>query len=109
MTNKRLFLMLFSFVVFSCSTPDKPSDASRPEPPFKYKVDQFADLQILRYQAKDFEALTAKQKELVYYLYEAGLSGRDIIYDQNYKHNLRVRKTLEAILNSYKGDRNSED
>lgn len=106
MANKLLVLILFCFAAFSFNTPeiDPPKD-----PEFKYKVDQFADLQILRYQAKDFEALTPKQKELVYYLYEAGLSGRDIFYDQNFKHNLRVRKTLEAIVGSYKGDRNTEE
>ena len=89
---------------------DSPKTSETPaEAGFKYKVDQFADLQILRYQAKDFEALTPKQKELVYYLYEAGLSGRDILYDQNFKHNLRIRKTIEAIVDSYNGDRKSED
>ncbi|SFP71122.1 dipeptidyl-peptidase 3 family protein [Hymenobacter arizonensis] len=64
---------------------------------FKVVSEQFADLRMLRYQVPGFEALPAKQKELLYYLYEAGLSGRDIIYDQNYKHNLRVRRTLEAL------------
>jgi dipeptidyl-peptidase III len=104
MANKLLVLILFCSVALSFKTIDPPK-----APDFKYKVDQFADLQILRYQAKDFEALTPKQKELVYYLYEAGLSGRDIFYDQNFKHNLRVRKTLEAIVGSYKGDRNTEE
>ena len=64
---------------------------------FKVISEQFADLRILRYRVPGFEALPAKQKELLYYLYEAGLSGRDISYDQNFKHNLRVRRTLEAI------------
>lgn len=104
MRNRLLILVLFCFAAFSFNTPPPPNP-----PDFKYKVDQFADLQILRYEAKDFEALTPKQKELVYYLYEAGLSGRDILYDQNFKHNLRIRKTLETIVDSYKGDRNTED
>jgi len=64
---------------------------------FKVISEQFADLRILRYRVPGFEGLPAKQKELLYYLYEAALSGRDIIYDQNFKHNLRVRRTLEAI------------
>ena len=64
---------------------------------FKTISEQFADLRILRYQVPGFEQLSSKQKELLYYLSEAALSGRDIIYDQNYKHNLRVRRTLDAI------------
>ncbi|SHL12342.1 dipeptidyl-peptidase 3 family protein [Hymenobacter psychrotolerans] len=66
-------------------------------PPFRVVSEQFADVRILRYQVPGFEALSAQQKELLYYLYEAALSGRDIIYDQNYKHNLRVLRTLEAV------------
>lgn len=76
---------------------------------FKYVTDQFADLRILRFQVPGFTELTAKQKELLYYLYEAALSGRDIIYDQNFKHNLRIRRTLEGIVAHYAGDRNSPD
>lgn len=101
-------LTIIAFVAGGCNDSVKTSETPK-EADFKYKVDQFADLQILRYQAKDFEALTPKQKELVYYLYEAGLSGRDILYDQNFKHNLRIRKTIEAIVDSYQGDRNSDD
>src|SRR3990170_1456172 len=76
---------------------------------FKYQIEQFADLAILRYQIPGFEELSLKQKELVYYLYEAALSGRDIYYDQNYKNNLFVRKTLNAVVRSYKGDRQTEE
>jgi len=76
---------------------------------FKYQTEQFADLAILRYQIPGFEELSLKQKELVYYLYEAALSGRDIYYDQNYKNNLFVRKTLNAVVRSYKGDRQTEE
>src|SRR3990172_9643889 len=76
---------------------------------FQYVSEQFADLQILRYRVPGFEQLNPKQKELVYYLYEAALSGRDIFYDQNYKNNLKVRKTLEAIVSSFNGDKNSDD
>ena len=72
---------------------------------FQWKVDQFADLQVLRYQVPGFEALTPAQKELVYYLSEAALCGRDIFFDQNYRHNLRIRRTLDAIVQGYKGDR----
>lgn len=76
---------------------------------FIYQTEQFADLAILRYKVPGFEELSLKEKELVYYLYEAALSGRDIFYDQNYKHNLFVRKTLDAVVRSYKGDRQSDE
>ena len=76
---------------------------------FKYQADQFADIRILRYKIPNFDQLSAKQKELLYYLSEAALAGRDIYWDQNYKYNLTVRKTLEAIVSTYKGDQNSED
>ena len=76
---------------------------------FAYVTEHFADLKILRYQIPGFDELTKKQKELCYYLYEAALAGRDIIWDQNYKHNLYIRRTLEAIVNTYSGDKNSED
>ena len=76
---------------------------------FTVECDRFADLQVLRYEIPGFEELTPQQKELAYYLFEAANCGRDIIYDQKYKHNLTIRKTLEAINNTYKGDKNSED
>ena len=72
---------------------------------FNYVVDQFADLQILRYQVPGFEALSLKQKQLLYHLSEAALMGRDILFDQNCRYNLPIRRTLEAIYNNYKGDR----
>ena len=76
---------------------------------FDYTVEQFADLQILRYRVPGFEDLSLKQKELVYYLTEAALEGRDILFDQNGKYNLRIRRMLEAIYTNYKGDKNSAD
>lgn len=76
---------------------------------FQYAVEQFADLRILRYHVPGFEQLTTQQKELLYYLSEAALCGRDIMWDQNFKYNLTIRKTLEAIVDSYKGDVNSEE
>ena len=76
---------------------------------FQYFSEKFADLQILRYQVPGFEELSLKQKKLVFYLYQAALSGREIIYDQNYKHNLTIKRTLEAIITSYNGDRTTED
>lgn len=76
---------------------------------FEYTVEQFADLQILRYRVPGFETLTLQQKKLVYYLTEAALQGRDILYDQNGKYNLTIRRTLEAIYTGYNGDKNSPD
>ena len=76
---------------------------------FKYSVDKFADVEILRYRVPDFEKLNLKQKELVYYLNQAALEGRDIFFDQNNKYNLCVRRTLEAVYLNYKGDRKSKD
>jgi len=76
---------------------------------FKYTVDKFADIEILRYRVPDFETLSLKQKELVYYLNQAALEGHDILYDQNNKHNLCIRRTLEAVYVNYTGDRKSEE
>jgi len=84
--------------------PEAPPAAAAPE--FQWQIDQFADLRILRYQVPGFEALAPAQKELVYYLSEAALCGRDIFFDQNYKHNLKVLRTLDAIVQGYKGDKN---
>ncbi|MCK4639592.1 MAG: dihydrofolate reductase, partial [Bacteroidales bacterium] len=72
---------------------------------FKYLSEQFADLKIMRYQIPGFENLSLDQKKLIYYLSHAALAGRDIIFDQNYKYNLAVRKTLEEISKNYKGNR----
>ncbi len=72
---------------------------------FKYTVDRFADIEVLRYQVPDFESLSLDQKRLVYYLTEAALWGRDILWDQNYKYNLPLRRMIEAVYTSYDGDR----
>lgn len=74
---------------------------------FKVQTEQFADLRILRYRIPGFDDLPVVKKELLYYLYEAALSGRDIIWDQNFRHNLLIRKTLENIVKTYSGDRNT--
>lgn len=76
---------------------------------FAWQIDQFADIRILRYQIPGWEELTPKQKELVYYLSEAALCGRDIIFDQNFKYNLAIRRSLEAINQGYTGDRNAPE
>lgn len=76
---------------------------------FKYYAERFADKKILRYQAPGFDKLTLQQKKLVYYLVQAGLSGRDIIYDQNYRHNLAIRRALDKIAAGYEGDRTTTE
>jgi dipeptidyl-peptidase-3 len=77
--------------------------------PFEYEVDRFADIRILRYKLDGFDKLTTKQKELVYYLTQAGLAGRDIMWDQNCKYNLEVRSIFEKIYTSYSGDKTAEE
>lgn len=84
------------------------SNSSAEAGKFDYNVEQFADLQILRYRVPGFETLSLQQKELIYYLTEAALQGRDILFDQNGKYNLRIRKTLEAVYTGYQGDRESD-
>ncbi len=76
---------------------------------FKYQTEQFADIRMLRYLVPGFENLDINKKKQLYYLYEAALWGRDIIYDQNYKHNIKIRKSLEHIFLNYKGDRNTDE
>ena len=93
-----------ALVSVSCSSEKKTETAE-----FNYKVDRFADIEILRYKVTDFENLTPKQKELVYYLTEAALYGRDILTDQNGKYNLAIRTTLEEIYKNFNGDKESAD
>tara|TARA_B110000003_G_C16629700_1_gene526179 strand:+ start:240 stop:2216 length:1977 start_codon:yes stop_codon:yes gene_type:complete len=96
-------------MTLNCS--DKKEDYYMPESEdsFEYKVDQFADLAILRYQIPGWEKLTLKEKELVYYLTQAGLAGRDIMWDQKYRHNLEIRSALENIYRNFSGDKNSDN
>ncbi|WP_430438241.1 dipeptidyl-peptidase 3 family protein [Millionella massiliensis] len=76
---------------------------------FQWQIDRFDDINVLRYQVPDFDSLTPRQKEFIYYLSQAAVSGRDILFDQNCKYNLPVRRTLEAIYTTYTGDKNSAD
>ncbi|MFK7775081.1 MAG: dihydrofolate reductase [Saprospiraceae bacterium] len=119
----RLFLAMFAMLFFlACEKPAPKSETPTPttteveipesktvsdENGFAWQTETFADLGILRYQVPDFEKLTLKQKEYVYYLTQAGLAGRDIIYDQNYRHNLTIRRGLEKMIENYKGDKSS--
>ncbi len=109
--------LLLSFVLtgtllFSCGndkSKENQTDLKVEVAPFEYNVEQFADIKILRYQIPGWENLTLKEQKLVYYLTQAGLSGRDIIWDQNYKHNLKIRKALESIFTNYSGDKSTND
>lgn len=76
---------------------------------FQWETEQFADLRLLRYQIAGWDNLSLDQKKLVYYLTQAGLSGRDITWDQYYRHNLEIRKALETVVKNYNGDKESED
>ncbi len=97
---------LMSIVLLSCGT-SKNTKTEKAD--FQVKAQSFADLQVLRYKVPGWEALNPRNKELLYYLYEAALSGRDIIYDQKSKYGLTVRKTIENIYGTYKGDRTTAE
>lgn len=85
------------------------NNANQSQKPFEYVVDRFADIEVLRYKVPEFENLSLNQKLLVYYLVQAALDGRDILWDQNCKANLILRPVLEKIYTAYKGDRNDKD
>ena len=93
----------------ACSGNVPATDNAAENKEFRYLIDEFADLKIMRYQIPGWDELTLQQKEYVYHLSEAAKYGRDIIWAQNYKHNLSVRKALETILEKYDGDRRCED
>ena len=104
--KKQLVTLTATLTLFTACGSDNVENMSDK---FNYTVEQFADLQILRYRVPGFEDLTLQQKELVYYLTEAALQGRDILFDQNGKYNLTIRRTLEAIYTSYQGDKTTPD
>lgn len=79
------------------------------EKEFEYFIEQFADLKVLRYRLNDFEKFSLDEKIFMYYLSQAAISGRDILWDQNYKHNLKIRKLLENLYKSFSGDRSTND
>lgn len=79
------------------------------DPNFNYHVDNFADIEVLRYEVPGFDKLPLNQKQMIYYLTQAGLAGRDITWDQNGKYNLQIRHLLENVYTNYKGDRNAAD
>ena len=84
-------------------------DGAVKEEPFKYLADEFADLKVIRYKIPGWDSLTFQQKEYIYHLSEAAKAGRDIFWDQNFKHGIKIRKALEGIFENYKGEKESAD
>ena len=105
--NFKHIIYAFSMVALfaSCAIEKKEDIAITETGEFNHFVEDFADIKVLRYTIAGFNELTLKEKKLVYYLTQAGLAGRDIMWDQNYRHNLKIRKALEKINNRYSGDR----
>ena len=103
-----LSTLFITVLLFNCADEKGNYYVPKTADSFEFKVDQFADLSILRYQIPGWEELTLKEKELVYYLTQAGLAGRDIFWDQKYRHNLEIRSALENIFQNYNGNKNTE-
>ncbi|WP_432413008.1 dipeptidyl-peptidase 3 family protein [Rasiella sp. SM2506] len=113
---KNYFLMafaMFGFLFLSCDDTKKEElkeeTAEMKTDDFEYQVEQFADIKLLRYQIPSWEDLTLKEQKLVYYLTQAGLAGRDIMWAQNYRHNLAIRTALENVYQNYTGDKSTDD
>lgn len=104
------WVLVLPALIFSCQQHQHDEQVANHEGDnFNYLSEQFADLKIIRYKIPGFDHLNLKQKELVYYLTQAGLEGRDIMWDQNYRHNLTIRKALENIVRTYDGDKENEN
>lgn len=112
-TKKITLLALASVLMLSCATTQiktEPTTQTETSEGFTTNsVDRFADIEVLKYEVPSWNNLTLKEKEYVYYLSQAGYAGRDIIWDQNYRHNLAIRRALEHIYQNFKGDKNSKD
>lgn len=100
MKTKLMTMMMAGSAAFAYST-----DAQAQSDNFRYNDEQFADIQMLRYKVEGFERLTLKEKTFIYYLSEAALQGRDILFDQNGRYNLRIRRMLETVYTDYNGNR----
>ncbi|MDG4716397.1 dipeptidyl-peptidase 3 family protein [Winogradskyella marincola] len=114
MNLKSIFAICFIAVfAWSCKNdskePVKDDTTEKVAGEFDFNVEQFADIKILRYQISGWDNLSLKEQKLVYYLTQAGLAGRDIMWDQNYRHNLKIRKALENVYSNYSGDKTSKD
>ncbi|UXX78904.1 dipeptidyl peptidase 3 [Reichenbachiella carrageenanivorans] len=107
--RKKLAYLLLIPLAWACTPSAKEEQTTEETDNFVWQTEQFADLKMIRYQVPGFDKLSLDQKKLVYYLTQAGLSGRDIIWDQNYRHNLTIRTALENIVRNYTGDKNSDE
>ncbi|HEU4790366.1 MAG TPA: dihydrofolate reductase [Flavobacterium sp.] len=104
-----LFMVFAISIVCNAQSDKNGGTKSTQKESSDFFVEQFSDIKVLRYQIPGWENLTLKEQELVYYLTQAGNSGRDIMWDQHYKYNLAIRKALENIYQNYKGDKNTAD
>ncbi len=104
---KKLFFgaLAFAVIASSCNMDKEPVAEASQEAPFEYLAEQFADLKIIRYRIPQWDSLDLRQKKLVYFLTQSGYAGRDMMWDQNYRHNLAIRKMLEKIVVDYKGEK----
>ena len=110
--KSRLVFLRIVLLCLAASCEQKTSNGAetpKEDTPFEYVVDQFADLRILRYQIPGWDELSLQQQKYAYYLVQAGLSGRDIMWDQNYRYNLVIRKAIESAYISYQGDKSAEE
>lgn len=103
--RRLIYTLSMAALLNACSGGEQKKEQEMKQSEFSYRVEQFADLEILRYQVPGFDQLTLKQRTLLYYLSQAALEGRDILFDQNGKYNLRIRRTLESIWEHFDGDR----
>lgn len=103
--------IIFSLFLFllACSEQPPVADVSETEENFQWEVDRFADIRVIRYQVPGFDRLSLQQKKLVYYLTQAGLAGRDIMYDMNYRYNLEIRKAFDGIASTYAGNKEADE
>jgi dipeptidyl-peptidase-3 len=107
--KKLLFLFMTTSILIGCTDKKAVKETTENETKaIDYTVDRFADIEVLRYEVPDFDSLTLQKKQLLYHLSEAALMGRDILFDQNNRYNLAVRRALEAVYQDYKDDRKNE-
>ncbi len=108
-TDFKIFILLVMIGLSNNSCRNAVQPAVMASDEFNYFVEQFDDIRVLKYKLPGFESLSLKQKQYIYYLGQAALSGRDILWDQNFRYNLKIRKTLEAIIESYSGNQETEE
>ena len=104
-TARLILTAMITLISLSACQGTAPEIETTPAEPTGWVIDRFDDIKVLRYEVPGFEELPLQQKTLIYYLAQAAKCGRDILFDQNFKYNLTVRRTLEAIYTKYDGDR----